>query len=117
MFWYSSDWCRPCRELLLNHVLSGILNRIENGVHENTPLAFRSIDALIELIRRKNQSLGSFRFTKEREIAAATVHHADVSIEVEEQPTVPASSPAPGMFDIFQSCLVGFLMTDCSIRG
>ena len=58
------DACRPCRELLLNDVVSGILNRIENSVHENTPLAFRSIEALIELIRRKNQSLDSLRFTK-----------------------------------------------------
>src|SRR6266498_1034576 len=29
---------RPCRELLHNNVNEGILQRIESGVHENTPL-------------------------------------------------------------------------------
>ena len=56
--------CRPCRELLLNDVVSGIQSRIEQGIHKNTPLAFRSIENLIELIRRKTQTLDSLQFTK-----------------------------------------------------
>jgi hypothetical protein len=43
----TGDACRPCRELLLNEIVVGILERIENGVHETTPLAYRSIEALI----------------------------------------------------------------------
>lgn len=58
------DACRPCRELLLNDIVSGIQNRIEEGIHDNTPLAFRSIEDLIALIRRKTQTLDSLRFTK-----------------------------------------------------
>jgi hypothetical protein len=49
------------------------------------------------------------------EIAAATdphVHTSDISVGVEKQATTPASSPAPGMFKIFRSWLVGFVMSD-----
>jgi len=60
----NKDACRPCRELLLNTILEGIKDRIEKGVHENTPLAFQPIESLIELLRRKNRALDTLRFTK-----------------------------------------------------
>jgi hypothetical protein len=58
------DGCRPCRELFLNDIMEGILHRIKHGVHENTPLAYQSIDGLIELIRRKSEALDVLRFMK-----------------------------------------------------
>ena len=42
-------------------------------------------------------------------------HSMDEDDPLGQKNNPPASSPAPGMFDIFQSCLVGFLMTDCSM--
>ena len=44
--------------------MEGILHRIKHGVHENTPLAYQSIDGLIELIRRKSEALDVLRFMK-----------------------------------------------------
>jgi len=58
------DTCRPCCELLLNDIVSGIQNQIEEGIHNNTPLAFRSIEDLIHLIQQKTQTLDSLQFTK-----------------------------------------------------
>ena len=58
------DACQPCCELLLNDIVSGIRNRIEEGIHNNTPLAFRSIEDLIHLIQQKTQTLDSLQFTK-----------------------------------------------------
>ena len=44
--------------------MEGILRRIEDGVHENTPLVYQPIGGLIELVRRKTQALDTLRFTK-----------------------------------------------------
>jgi len=50
--------------LLTNNVVEGIRDRIERGVHENSPLAYQSIAGLIELVRRKNEQLQILRLTK-----------------------------------------------------
>jgi hypothetical protein len=42
--------CQPCRELLHNNVMEGILQRIDSGIHENTLLAYQPIGGLIELV-------------------------------------------------------------------
>ena len=61
---YNQEACRLCQDLLLNNIVEGILQRIETGVHENTPLAYQPIGGLIELVRRRNESLEVLRLTK-----------------------------------------------------
>jgi len=61
---HNQESCRPCRELLHNNIIEGILQRIETGVHENTPLAYQPIEGLIELVRRKSDGLEALRLTK-----------------------------------------------------
>jgi len=56
--------CHECEGLLTNNVVEGIRNRIERGVHENSPLAYQSIAGLIELVQRKNEQLQILRLTK-----------------------------------------------------
>jgi len=47
---YNQEACRLCQDLLLNNIVEGILQRIEMGVHANTPLAYQPIGGLIELV-------------------------------------------------------------------
>ncbi|KAJ7281329.1 hypothetical protein C8J57DRAFT_1558865 [Mycena rebaudengoi] len=51
--------CRKCRALGSNVRFAGILNRITNGVHENTPLAYQPIEQLVEIVKiRGEQAVG-----------------------------------------------------------
>jgi hypothetical protein len=61
---HNQESCWPCRELLHNNIIEGIIQRITTGIHENTPLAYQPIGGLIELVRRKNDSLEALRLTK-----------------------------------------------------
>jgi len=61
---YNQEACRLCQDLLLNNIVEGILQRIETGVHANTPLAYQPIGGLIELVRCRNESLEVLWLTK-----------------------------------------------------
>jgi len=61
---HDQEACWSCRHLLHNNMVEGILERIVKGVHENTPLAYQPMGGLIELVRRKNDSLEVLRLTK-----------------------------------------------------
>jgi hypothetical protein len=50
--------------LLANNIVEGIQDRIERGVHENSPLKYQPIGGLVELVRRKNEQLQILRITK-----------------------------------------------------
>ena len=45
--------CQACTELVSNPILVKIIDRIRDGVHENTPLIFQPVGGLISLVRRK----------------------------------------------------------------
>lgn len=62
------DCCHPCEELKKNTILEGIFNRIETGVHENTPYFYYGIGGLAELARRKTDVIDEYRL---RRLAAA----------------------------------------------
>ena len=47
--------CRPCQQLIRNGTLEGILRRMDEGVHENSPFAYYGFSGLQELLRKKNQ--------------------------------------------------------------
>ncbi|KAJ7592440.1 hypothetical protein C8J56DRAFT_1161638 [Mycena floridula] len=55
-------FCHPCRDLVVDGFLPGILQRFEEGVHENTPLAYLGTAALIEIARRKDEHITNMRF-------------------------------------------------------
>ena len=61
---HNQESCQPCRELLHNNIIQGILQRIEIGVHESTPMADQPIGGLIELVQRKSDSLEALCLTK-----------------------------------------------------
>ena len=56
--------CFVCQELQSNKTLEGILNRMENGVHENAPYAYQPIAGLRKILERKNSSLDLMRVGK-----------------------------------------------------
>jgi hypothetical protein len=45
---YRATECLNCQELPSNQAFAAILDRISNGVHKNTPLAFHPITQLVE---------------------------------------------------------------------
>ncbi|KAF8871916.1 hypothetical protein BD779DRAFT_1398357, partial [Infundibulicybe gibba] len=55
--------CSECHKLLTHSVFLGILDRINEGVHENTPLAYQPIGGLTAVIHRKTKQLDALRFT------------------------------------------------------
>ncbi|KAG6847748.1 hypothetical protein H0H93_006221 [Arthromyces matolae] len=46
--------CSPCRDLVSNKQLVGIISRMENGVHENLQYPYHGFATLIEVVNRKN---------------------------------------------------------------
>lgn len=59
-----SGLCNSCKALTENKNLRGILQRIEMGVHENTPLTYHSIGGLVTLARRKAGQLKALRLRR-----------------------------------------------------
>ncbi|KAJ7232667.1 hypothetical protein B0H12DRAFT_971930, partial [Mycena haematopus] len=51
------EQCKSCTALPSDSVLRGILDRIINGVHENSRLAFHPIASLVEAHRRRGDQL------------------------------------------------------------
>jgi hypothetical protein len=47
-----------------NPILKGILQRMEMGVHENTPLVYHSVGSLVTLLRRKQGEIKVLRLQK-----------------------------------------------------
>ncbi|KAG6848163.1 hypothetical protein H0H93_002810, partial [Arthromyces matolae] len=53
--------CRACRSLEENTVLKGIINRMNDGIHENTPRPYYSLLHAFELLDRKNAQIDYLR--------------------------------------------------------
>ncbi|KAK0450125.1 hypothetical protein EV421DRAFT_1306642 [Armillaria borealis] len=56
--------CSGCRVLRTDARLEGILGRMKNGVHDNTPLAYHSITGLQDIIRKKQTTIRALRLRK-----------------------------------------------------
>ncbi|KAJ7206700.1 hypothetical protein C8J57DRAFT_1614672, partial [Mycena rebaudengoi] len=56
--------CLKCQELPSNRAFAGILDRIANGVHENTPLAFHPIAQLVETVRKRGEQAVGLRLMR-----------------------------------------------------
>ncbi|KAJ7192653.1 hypothetical protein GGX14DRAFT_701343 [Mycena pura] len=56
--------CSNCSSLTDNATLAGILHRIVDGVHENTPLAYHPIAQLVEIVRARGQEAVRMRLTR-----------------------------------------------------
>ncbi|RDX39888.1 hypothetical protein OH76DRAFT_1424034 [Lentinus brumalis] len=54
--------CCSCFGLRSNTTLTGIVDRMENGIHENTPHAYLPFSSLGELLKRKNTQIDRLRF-------------------------------------------------------
>jgi hypothetical protein len=53
--------CIACQHLVRNVYLEGIITRIKEGVHENTPFAYFGFSGLLELLRRKTRQIEFYR--------------------------------------------------------
>jgi hypothetical protein len=56
--------CKDCRALMSIPLYIGIMDRIRNGVHENTPLIYHGVGGLVEVTRRKTEQVRQLRLTK-----------------------------------------------------
>jgi len=56
------ETCRPCQQLVKNSNLEGILTRMKEGVHTNSPHAYYGFSGLQELIQRKDHQIEFYRF-------------------------------------------------------
>jgi len=57
----SDTTCQPCQQLIQNERLENILRRMEDGVHENTGLAYHGFSSLRKMLHQKNQSIEFYR--------------------------------------------------------
>ncbi|KAJ7232714.1 hypothetical protein C8J57DRAFT_1250436 [Mycena rebaudengoi] len=53
----------PLEDIIV-YGFSGILNRIANGVHENTPLAYQSIEQLVEIVEIRGEKTVGLRLMR-----------------------------------------------------
>ncbi|TFK58449.1 hypothetical protein BDN72DRAFT_739650, partial [Pluteus cervinus] len=51
---HGTNQCAACRELSKNDVVINLLQRVEDGVHENAPLIYHGIGSLMDITRQKN---------------------------------------------------------------
>ncbi|KAF8890598.1 hypothetical protein BD779DRAFT_1702573 [Infundibulicybe gibba] len=56
--------CRICRTLPTHGVMEGIRQRMEHGVHENSPYVYQSMQGLINLMRKKTNTIDAMRYEK-----------------------------------------------------
>ncbi|KAF7344645.1 hypothetical protein MVEN_01624700 [Mycena venus] len=95
--------CEPCSALPRDSNLRGILDRILNGVHENSRLTFHPIANLVDMHRRRTEQLREKNLVKlnntrtimrkmatidnQKELTMAIASGKILRISVEEQPT------------------------------
>jgi len=53
--------CQPCRQLIKNKTLEGILTCMKDGTRENTGFAYHGFSGLHEILHRKNQAIEFYR--------------------------------------------------------
>jgi hypothetical protein len=58
----SFESCRACRNLAKTDILQGIVDRIQDGVHETVGFAYHGFGGLCDLLRRKNRQIDFHRF-------------------------------------------------------
>lgn len=56
--------CDDCRALTSIPLYNKIMDRIRNGVHENTPLIYHGFGGVLEVARRKTEQVRQLRLTK-----------------------------------------------------
>ncbi|KAH9170291.1 hypothetical protein EDB89DRAFT_2190372 [Lactarius sanguifluus] len=56
--------CNDCQALTSVPLYISIMDRIRNGVHENTPLIYHGIGGLVEVAQRKTEQVRQLRLTK-----------------------------------------------------
>jgi hypothetical protein len=56
--------CAPCQALLSTTIYQGVIDRMQHGVHESTPLAYHGVGGLVTVIQRKSHQVQQLRFTK-----------------------------------------------------
>ena len=56
--------CGNCQELTSSTLFSGIMARIRFGAHENIPLVYHGVGALITIARRKTDQIEQLRMSK-----------------------------------------------------
>ncbi|KAI9432593.1 hypothetical protein H4582DRAFT_2132159 [Lactarius indigo] len=56
--------CNNCQALTSIPIYISIMDRIQHGVHENSPLIYHGIGGLVEVARRKTEQVRQLRLTK-----------------------------------------------------
>jgi hypothetical protein len=56
--------CDDCRALTSTTIYEGIINRIEHGVHESTPLVYHGVGGLVTAVRRRVDQVQRLRMIK-----------------------------------------------------
>lgn len=56
--------CKNCQKLTSSNLFAGIIDRICHGTHENTPLMYHGVRALITIVRRKTAQIEELRMSK-----------------------------------------------------
>jgi len=59
----SQKACTACEGLRENNIYAGIVDRIHEGAHENTPLMYHPIGGLVEIVRRKINHINQLQLT------------------------------------------------------
>jgi len=58
------ETCRACEAITSTSIYRGIIDRIERGVHENTPLVYHGVGGLLTVVRRKIDQIREMRLMK-----------------------------------------------------
>jgi hypothetical protein len=58
------ETCPACEALKSTSLYQGIVDRIERGVHENTPLVYHGVGGLVTVVRRKIDQIRGMRLMK-----------------------------------------------------
>jgi hypothetical protein len=56
--------CQECRALTSTPLYAGIMDHIQNGMHESTPLVYHGVGGLIEVARQKSERVRQVQLTK-----------------------------------------------------
>jgi hypothetical protein len=56
--------CKNCQKLTSSTLYTGIMDRIRVGAHENIPLMYHGIGALMTIVRRKTEQIEQLRMSK-----------------------------------------------------
>ncbi|KAH9009043.1 hypothetical protein EDB85DRAFT_1903531 [Lactarius pseudohatsudake] len=66
--------CENCQKLTSGNLFAGILSRIKFGTHENVPLMYHGVGALITIARRKTDQIEQLRMSKLNDTGALEDH-------------------------------------------